>query len=336
MKRMKSLLTKALILAMVICLLIPMPVAAKSKAKDGKLLKSVTYYDYNDSRKGFDKNQKTEYTYDKKNNPSEIKTTNFTTRWGIPWSASFTIDKPKYKYKGSTAKTMKLKNSVGRVVDSRKYSKGKLKSSSWTNNYKKANGGYYNSNGKESMTYNKKGFATKRVYSYNYSEKTVYTNSSGAVTSTYSDNSSGTRITTYTITQKKKIPSFILASQMSSSKWSDSDGDSGSYSSSEPDLYYTKFNKRGFVTESGYISVNSVTKAQTYHPEYKVKYKTKKGVIVKATVYSLTTNESGTITKSVPESMYKFKYIKTKINPQRYYNMLNSIIGVHNAVFSWY
>ena len=78
MKRMKSLLTKALILAMVICLLIPMPVAAKSKAKDGKLLKSVTYYDYNDSRKGFDKNQKTEYTYDKKNNPNEIKITNFT------------------------------------------------------------------------------------------------------------------------------------------------------------------------------------------------------------------------------------------------------------------
>ena len=59
-------------------------------------------------------------------------------------------------------------------------------------------------------------------------------------------------------------------------------------------------------------------------------------MIVKATVYSISTNEAGAITKSVPDAMYKFKYIKTKINPQRYYNMLNSIIGVHNAVFSWY
>ena len=92
MKRVKNLLSKALILAMVICLLIPMPVTAKSKAKDGKLLKSVTYYSYNEARKGFDKKWKTEYTYDKKNNPSEIKTTKFSTRWGIPWSSSFTID----------------------------------------------------------------------------------------------------------------------------------------------------------------------------------------------------------------------------------------------------
>lgn len=313
----RRLIAKLLSLAMIFALMIPAPVAAKS-SKGGKLVKSVTEYKYNETKGRWEKDYKYNYTYNKKAYPKEIKTTSYGGYFfGIPTDAEVYVSTTKYKFKGKTPKSMKLKNSAGVVEQVRKYKKGRLTSvtstskSSWDDDK-----GYEINNGATAISYNKKGLA---VYSVR--------NSNGTEVNSYgSESRVGTTATMYTVTHKKGIPSRIVATSTynGSTTYSD-DPEPSTYSGS--DIDYTNFNKKGLTIESGYID----TATQVAKANYIIQYKMKKGNVKTATVFMV--KDNGT---TVPVRMYSFKYNKTKISKARYFNMINSIVGHHNAFFSWF
>jgi hypothetical protein len=313
----RRLIAKLLSLAMIFALMIPAPVAAKS-SKGGKLVKSVTEYRYNETKGRWEKALKTNYTYNKKAYPKEIKDTSYSGYFfGIPTDASVYVYTTKYKFKGKTPKSMKLKNPAGVVEQVRKYKKGRLTNvtstskSSWDDDK-----GYEINNGATAISYNKKGLA---VYEAGTSNGTsVYESGSSA--------STGTTARMFAVTHKKGIPSRIETTYTSNSTTTYSAG-------WEPDVEsntsrsYTNFNKKGLTIESGYF--DSTT--QQPKANYIIQYKSKKGNVKTATVFMV--KDNGT---TVPVRMYSFKYNKTKISKARYFNMINSIVGYHNAFFSWF
>ena len=314
----RRLIAKLLSLAMIFALMIPAPVAAKS-SKGGKLVKSVTEYRYNETKARWEKASKTNFTYNKKAYPKEIKDTYYSDYFfGIPTDAYVDVTTAKYKFKGKTPKSMKLKNSAGVVIQTRKYKKGRLTSiTSTSKNSWDDDKGYNIGNGVTSISYNKKGLA---VYSVNNSNDT----------SVYGDGTSrtgnGTTARMFAVTHKKGIPSRIVrtTTDNSTTVWSD-DPTPDTWSSTN--MAYTNFNKKGLTIESGYF--DSTT--QQPKASYIIQYKNKKGNVKTATVFEV--KDNGT---TVPVWMYSFKYNKTKISKARYFNMINSIVGYHNAFFNWF
>lgn len=247
--KVKRWLSRAIVLAMVLALMVPMPVAAKSAA-GGKLVKSVEAYEVsNGSWKLVEKNA---FTYDKKGNPKTIKQTyGYTFFAGVPVNAAVNTLTANYKYKGSKIKSMKLKNEFGKVVRSATYKNGKAVAITEENKSMNDAGVATINTDVTNAAYNKSGLA---VASSN--------------TETYANSQTGTETRSsamvYAWTQKKGIPSLVLSN----------DG------SADAVTCYTRFNGKGLATESGYIDEKGA-----YVPEYVVTYTMKKGTVKEAVVY---------------------------------------------------
>lgn len=301
---------KCLTLAMVLALMIPAPVAAKSSG-GGKLLKSVTVYsEWNQSKNRWDEMKKYDYKYNKKNYPTEIKTTRYDLMFGIPVDATQDVQKAKYKFKGKTPKSMKLKNTAGRLIDTRKYNKkGLLTQRSYSFGYTDDQGKAYSESEYATYSYTKKGLplASNRSYSETYDGKTE----------SYGGSS------TYTVSQNKGIPSLIIESITSNG-------------STTPWMTYTRFNKKGLATEGGYVEVDSATGVQKFERRWRVEYKSKKGKVTSATEFeAVDWDDNGNVTKEEPVYMYKFKYTKKKASKTRYFKMINDEAGLTHY-FNWY
>ena len=301
---------KCLTLAMVLALMIPAPVAAKSSG-GGKPLKSVTVYsEWNQSKNRWDDMTKHDYKYNKKNYPTEIKTTRYDLMFGIPIDATQDVQKAKYKFKGKTPKSMKLKNTAGRLIDTRKYNKkGLLTQTSYSFSYTDDEGKAYAKTENAAYSYTKKGMPL----AWSGSRSTTY----DGKTSSYSGSS------TYTASQKKGIPSLIIESYTENG-------------STTPIMTYTRFNKKGLATEGGYVEVDSATGVQKFERGWRVEYKSKKGKVTSATVFeTVDMDDNGNVTKEEPVSMYKFKYTKKKASKTRYFKMINDVAGLTDY-FNWY
>jgi hypothetical protein len=173
--KLKRWLSRALVIAMVVALMIPVPVAAKGGG--GKLVKSVTEYSMRDNG-NWRAESKTTYTYDKKNYPVEIGEIEYSSYFlGMPVGGTKSVETVKYKYKGKSPKSAKVKDGSGNIVQTRKYKKGRVVSLANTRLTSTENYDYSgdkpvyrgeNTRSKvwnETVSYNKYGLATGYVYS---------------------------------------------------------------------------------------------------------------------------------------------------------------------------
>ena len=241
---MKKWLSRGIVLAMVLVMMVPMPVAAKG-GKSGKLVKSVTEYYPNSAGTGWVANSKTTYTYDKKCNPKEIKEVYYTRHFlGVPMRGEQYVTTMKYKYKGKKAKSLKVKNDVGVVIARSKYKKGKPVSTTSTDAYSEDDGmpdaSTHQSTTTVAMTFTKKGLPTSRTESTSTQE-----------TGPYAENSSSVKTTAYAWTQKKGIPSLVYTTVTKSNNGAPA---------GNPEMYYTSFDGKGLALESGYMENNTVAK----------------------------------------------------------------------------
>lgn len=303
--KLKKWLSRALVLAMVVALMIPVPVAAKSSKGGGKLVKAVTYYDYNTSKGRFEAERKTSYAYDKKNNPNEIRTDYYDgSFFGLPTRASTDISTLKYKYKGKTPKSMTEKNAVGVITETRTYKKGQVVRKNWTSNWTE------DVNGVE-----KAGCSTGDTY-YTYGKGGFISESAGGGVEIQPD---GTRTdntyarAAYALTLKKDVPTFILTQ----------------YTLKDGTIMknYAKCNDKGLVVEEGWVDTKTGAPTATYVYNYTMK----KGVVKTVVGYSINSE-----TKA-PEldGMWKFDYTKTKTSKNRYCKMVNELVST-SVDFNWY
>lgn len=361
--KLKKWLSRTLVLAMVVALMIPVPVAAKGGS--GKLVKSVTRYSYQEASGRWKAVSQSAYKYDKKNYPAEFEDTIYD-GWflGVPVSGDKKVTTAKYKYKGGSPKSAKFKDGAGKVYQIRKYKKGRVVSitnSSMTSDERtemkdgtevfKGDDVYANA-GTTSVAYNKYGLATSMVSTDLDSNKYV----SG---SAYSESNATSYL--FALTQKKGIPSMIIESSASNEAeaYTDSTDASNSYSYQKQtnadgtytEIYngettsgkngsvtkwYSTFDKNGLVVESGRISIDTATGAQKIFPTTRIVYSKKKGKVTQAIRYSLTTDSNGVVTKTTPSTLYKFKYAKAKADKVRYMSMVNSFIGAAAGYFAWF
>jgi hypothetical protein len=323
---MKKWLSRGIVLAMVIALMIPAPVLAKAKSSKagGKLVKSVTEYTYNTSNKKWEKTTKTVFTYDKKNNPKTVTTTGYDVWAGIPLSSWSSTETYKYKYKGKTPKSLVVKNEVGLTTETRQYKSGraaiiigedlyttsKYAGEEW-DEYEQEYVPVYTNGvekrvGARALTYTKSGLVTEDKFSG---------------TTWFNDVSEGTLngTATYGMNQTKGIPSVIQETFKA-------DGSQ----IVEPYADQSIFGKKGLVVEDGSIYNNNYTKLYSYE------YGVKKGVINKAVVYDEYDFDDNGNRVRTPQKMYEFTYTKTKISKNRYMNMMNSFLNPAAGEFIWY
>lgn len=322
--KLKRWLSRGIVLAMVVALMVPMPVAAKSGKAGGKLVKSVEYYSYNDGQDGkygtaddkYVPEYKKVFTYDKKNNPKEIKTYDYDTYFlNVPVSGDVSIDTFKYKYKGKTPKSMKAMNNIGYVTATRKYKKGKVTSFNGVDylytstredgveveNSLKSSG---------SVAYNKKGNITATCSVSSRIDM-------GVADGTTESNA------TYYVVQKKGIPSYIYATGNYKETAADGTVDFEDYSLKGGS--YATCNGKGLVVQSGRYE----KEANKYTASRNIQYVMKKGKVSEAIIYSVVDGKEEAVGK------YVFKYGKTKISKQRYMNMINSFTSWRDYFF-WY
>lgn len=317
--KMRRWLSRAVVLAMVVAMMVPMPVMAKSSDKGGKLVKTVTYYSYNEKTNTYRPESKTSYTYDKKNNPSEIKTVDYGDWFlNIPTKGVTRVTTQKYKYKGKNAKSMVAKNDAGFVVSSRKYKKGRVVSfasqSVSTMGYitdEKTGEPYYVNTGKET--------STKSSGSVAYDKAGTVKAGCYVMSGLYEGKSEGTFETNeqYYVVQKKGIPSYIYTSYRN---WKRTDENGKVTSGVDTDGgEYITCNSKGLVTQTGWYS----TKYNKYTADNNVQYVMKKGNVAEAVVTYIDIEG-----KEKVSGKYVFTYTKTKTSKQRYMNMINDIIDV--------
>lgn len=308
--KLKRWLSRGIVLAMVVALMVPMPVAAKSSA-GGKLVKSVeTYYISDDGAKWIP-SSKTTYTYDKKNNPKEVKTLDYEKMIfdTIPISGSTTTTTFKFKYKGKTPKSLKVMNDVGRVTTSRQYSKGKVAKvySDYIDIVKDETTKAFVDNSEHYLNayaYDKNGLVTVRSF-----------------VGTYNDGTSEANYT-YFIQQKKGIPSYIFQSY-ASGKFTDKAGKVETYPA-EKSGWYETYNGKGLAVQSG----NFDAETGKYTARYTVQYVMKKGKVAEAVIFEFVDGKEKPLTK------YVFKYNKTSVSKARYMKMINSFVA--DMPFFWY
>lgn len=299
---MKKWLSRGIVLAMVVAMMIPAPVLAKSKSSSGgKLVKSVEIYHVRDDSKGWRLDGKIAYQYDKKNNPKEIKYTNYTKYVaGIPVGANVSTQTAKYKYKGKTPKKSTFKNEVGTVVEKRTYKKGRA----------------VNVTREDLRTYNDDG--SDAYYDAYVDAADFYKN--GLVASEaeyYAQKSSEGEdnykvVSSYAWDQKKGIPKSVVAARTVTG----TDHEEGSFTYT--DSFYTLFNNKGLGIESGWVNPET----NKMEANTSITYTMKKGLVKEAVVYGV--GEDGKV-KAL--TMLKFKYGKTKISKKRYMNMVNTLVA---------
>ena len=298
--KLKKWLSRALVLAMVVALMIPVPVAAKSSG-GGKLVKSVTYYSPVKTG-GWQAETKVSYKYGKKAMPTEITTTNYYSYFlGVPVSGSSNTTAIKYK-----GKSAKLYDSAGFLFAKRSYKGGKLVSYSsdnkTTSRALKADGKTVYDLTKFSATvghesYFKNGLAKASDYTSSYLD---------------SDNKSWayTENTVYAWTQKKGVPSAVVTTSVKTGK------DDRQTFDGKAESEYAIFNSKGFAVEIG-----KVNKEGKNVPDYAIQYTMKKGKVASAVVYEI--DSKGVPT---PVSMVKFAYTNKSISKTKNFNMINSLV----------
>lgn len=322
---MKKWLSRGIVLAMVVAMMVPAPVLAKSSKSGGKLIKEVTYYSYSnghDEKYGtaddkYVPESKTTYKYDKKKNPSEAKTIYYNSYFlNVPVSGSLSVETYKYKYKGKNPVSMKAKNEVGFVMETKKYKKGKAVSYSGVSGLRTEAG----TDGVERESCTKYGGSI--AYAKNGLPKaSCYVDSDiadGAYAGGYESN------TVLFTVQKKGIPSYMFAS--GNWKLLDKDGKVESQNMGDGSGYYATFNKKGLVVQEGSYDAST----NKYEPEYTYQYVMKKGNVAQAIKFRVTDGKEEAVGK------YVFKYNKTKISKQRYMNMINENVECGLHCFSWY
>ena len=315
--KLKRWLSRGIVLAMVVALMVPMPVAAKGKA-GGKLVKSVTYYSPEDGG-GWTATSKVAYDYGKKNLPKAITTTSYTKHFlGVPVggeSETVTV-----KYKGKTAKSY---DSAKFLTGKRTYKKGKVvsyTSDNKTSEKKEKNGAYVDfatfTATVGHISYFKNGLrkASDKTFAYQDSANASYSYTSNDV---------------YAWVQKKGVPSMMYKTSVlngTAMMYDEDDNPIGQTTyTNEPETGYAIFNTKGLTIESGKV-VDGKNVAK-----YAIQYTMKKGKVDTAVVYSV--DEKGT---PEPVSMMKFKYTKKSVSKTGYLNMMNSLVGHNNGAFRWY
>ena len=241
--KLKKWLSRALVLAMVVALMIPVPVAAKSSNGGGKLVKSVTYYSQDAQTGRWLPREKTSYTYNKKNYVATEREDSYNQYFlGIPTSSEVTLYDYAYKFKGKTPKTLKVKNSVGTVVQTKTYVKGNVVRAYSTDNWSQVVNGVEKagcSTSDANYAYDKNGFVSAVASAYVSVEPdgTRYDNNYRA---------------SYAWTGKKGVPSFVVE------EYTFKDGSVGKW--------YAKYNAKGLVVETG--TIDTKTAAPTINNVY--------------------------------------------------------------------
>ena len=298
----KKLLSVVVAVAMLVTVFAAAPAMAKSKSKSGpRFVKSVLYYDlYYDldsSTKKWRLYSRTNYEYNKQNDPQKVTHMAYYAYYGE--SKTETTNKFKYKKKKKRVQ-MKAFNDVNRYFQLTKYNaKGKAtKVNSWDRD-------------KDSKTYltyayDKAGFVKKFVGKYT----NTYLSSEGKK-KTYSEKYEYTYKTTY----KKGLPKKIEATHKE-------DNEASNYK------YITTFNAKGQPTK-----VERQYKNDTPETRYTYKYKYKKGRVVSAVEYSYSYDGKKT---PVAKYVFKYTKEKTnKKNYASMINdMLD--LDTDYAVFLWY
>ena len=299
--KLKKWLSRGLVLAMVLALMVPVPVAAKSNG-GGKLVKSVTYYDVDDSgawalRDPEDGSAKVTFKYGKKNTPSAVTYTWYNTFLGVPVSGGSSTYE--IKYKGNKATEY---DTAGFVSSKSTFKNGNL--TSWSSDSKES---WKTKEGKDYARFSAEvGHAS--YFKNGLMKAEDYTSSS-----MNSDNVStvSTSNAVYAWTQKKGVPSMMYRTSVAS------------YNDNEAETSYAVFNSKGLVIEEG-----SVVDGKNV-PDYAYVYTMKKGKVKEAVVYSI--DEKGTPT---PLTMMKFAYTNKSISKTTNLKMINDLVGC--AGFRWF
>ena len=308
--KLRRWLSRALVIAMVVALMIPVPVAAKSSG-GGKLVKSVTYYDAQSSG-GWQITSKVSYKYGKKGMPTEVEEVYYNDFFlGVPVGGTKVTET--YKYKGKTAKAY---DSAGFYTGKTTFKGGKVASysgeSKLSEKRQKEDGTYYDYAQFEARvghaSYFKNGLAKATDFASSHQDSDNFTSS-------YTSN------TVYAWTQKKGVPSAVVTTtvgnQVINGKASEGNG--------TPYSNYALFNSKGLTVESGYVDKDGKNV-----PRNVIQYTMKKGKVASAVVYSV--DDKGVPT---PVSMMKFTYTKTNASKTKYFNMMNSLVGFTSGYFNW-
>lgn len=320
---MKKWLSRALVLAMIVAMMVPMPVAAAKSSGGGKLVASVTYYDVDATGQGWDIQSKTSYKYGNGNMPTEITRTWYTDKFlGVPVGGSSSTQKIKY-----SKKSEKRYDSAGFLSGKAALKGGKVVSYSEDNKTSrkrtKADGTVYDfaefSAEVGHASYFKNGLAkaTDGTWSYQDSDNISYA---------YTNNS------VFAWTQKNGVPSMMYRTTVWNGKGYDFEEEEYYNFDGTPSTDYAVFNSKGLVIEAG-----SVENGKNV-PDTAITYTMKKGKVDTAVIYSV--NEKGV---PQPQAMLKFKYTKKSVSKAFNLRMMNDLIEYGNEFngfdcpgFIWY
>lgn len=305
---MKKWLSRGIVLAMVMALMIPAPVLAKSGKGGGKLVKSVTYYEPEDGG-GWHIEGKKSFTYGKKNTPSTVTDTGYTTYLGIPVAGESQTYNIKYKGKKAT-----IYDSAGFVSAKETYKGRNLVS--WSSDSKSSH-----KEQKDDGTWYDWASFSASVGNATYFKNGLMKSQNVTRTGLNSDNDSYayTDSSVYAWTQKKGVPSMMYCTSVWNGK--NEDGRTGD---GTPGTNYAIFNAKGFVVESGYV-----WEGKNY-PTMAFTYTMKKGKVDTVVAYFVD-DETG---QPTPTGMMKFKYTKKSISKAYNLRMINSLVGCDG--FKWF
>jgi hypothetical protein len=288
---MKKWLSRGIVLAMIIAMMVPMPVAAAS-GKGAKQIKSVERYSYTDT--GILRlREKKAFKYDSKGNVEEVQTSSDFNYFGpIAYGGTTTSVKCENKYKGKTLKSVTIKDAAGNVAEKDTYKKGncvKVAASNFVDD--KGTVGNYVAN----YSY-KKGFASAAIINYVRSDGTY----------------SSSETQTYALSKKKGL--VRAANIVTVMTWKSNDGFSGTWT----DRDYAIFNDKGLITESGYYNDKGVAV-----PQARYSYQMKKGRVAMATQIRFNETKGTWSTGNI----YKFSYNSTSESKADYAYSINDKMG---------
>jgi hypothetical protein len=289
-KNMKKWLSRGIVLAMIIAMMVPMPVAAAS-GKGTKQIKSYERYSYN-ANGVLQLREKVAYKYDSKGNVEETQISDGFSYFGpIAYGGTTTSVKFENKYKGKTLKSVTQKDAAGNVYRKETYKKGNMVKATETNfvDEKGTVGNYV-----VSVSYNKKDLPTALVGSFARSDAAY----------------SWTSTETFAFSTKKGLVRAANIAEVFTSKSSD-----GTSYTSPVYRSYAYYNDKGLVTETGTYNTKGVAV-----PSQRYAYQMKKGRAVMATVLNYDP-EKGTWSTG---SIYKFSYNNTNESKADYAYDVNS------------